>query len=302
MLKKNRGHGFSIPKMIRICIIALLMLSLNQVGYAKEKKGVRIGKYLLFIGVGDWSYRDTNIYLEDYGFIGGWNSARIVWYGEFLPFGIYITGVIAQSNYYKPWENNYVFGIGVEKYVFEDIEPVSGLPKNIRFYLEYLRIGYTKEKAEEWIPSYDIRAGLDVYKDYGIGKDKIQKLLWGEVWANFAWQKTNFYIKDYNSLAAGLNIKAGLRLPKNTSFSLMPYCVADISWVGRHDFYWQNRGLIGVGVRIMPFAKANFDLWNRLKIFAEYFFSVVYLKEKASEEIPGYDFRVGITYSIGLWK
>ena len=216
--------------------------------------------------------------------------------------GIYVSGVIAQSNCGKSWENNYVFGVGIEKYVFEDIAPVSGLPKNIRFYFEYLRIGYTGEKAGDWVPSYDVRVGLDVYKDYGIGRNKLNRLSWAEIWGNWGWQKTNFYIENYNSIVAGLNVKAGFRLPKNTPFSLMPYGVADISWVGRHDFYWQNRGLIGVGLRIMPFAKAKSELLNRLKIFTEYFFTVQYFKDKPVVDIPGYDFRVGVIYSLGFWK
>jgi len=303
MQKKGSRHpNDSTEKMIFLGIIVLSILCFRVAGYSEDKKGVHIGKDFAFLTFGDWSYRQTNIFQEDYNYTGGWSYARLAWRNKVVPLGIYVLGVIVNSNSDKTWENNYVFGVGIEKYVFEDIDSVSGFPKNIRYYFEYLRIGYTKEKIADWVPSYDIRFGIDVYKDYGIGSDKINRLFWAEIWGNLGWQKTNFYIENYNSIVVGLNVKAGLRLPRNSPFALMPYGVADISWVGRHNFFWQNRGLFGIGLRIMPFAKAQSELLNRLKIFAEYFFTVQYIKDKPVVDIPGYDFRVGVIYSLGFWK
>jgi hypothetical protein len=303
MPKKNKISKIILRKLIGMGIVVLLsMLIPGEIVSAKEKKGLDIGENFAFLTFGDWSYRQTNIYRKNYDYTGGWSYARLVWRSKVVPLGIYVSGVIANSNCDKTWENNYVVGVGVERYIFEDEESVSGLPGNIRFYFEYLRIGYTKEKGVNWFPSYDLRVGFDIYKDYGIGRNKLNRLSWAEIWGNLGWQKTNFYIENYNSIVVGLNVKAGFRLPKNTPFSLMPYGVADVSWVGRHDFYWQNRGLIGIGLRIMPFAKAKSELLNRLKIFTEYFFTVEYFKDKPAGYIPGYDFRVGVIYSIGFWK
>lgn len=292
-----------------IGIIILVSTIWSHLIYSKEERGVRLGDYFSFLEICDWSYRKTNIYLEDYDFMGGWSYTKIVWdriirdkKSKSLPVGIYISGVIAYSNQDKPWENNYVFGIGVEKYIFENVKGFPSLFKNIRLYAEYLKIGYTKQKAEEWIPNYDYRIGLDIYKDYGIGKEDTNKFLWREIWANLSWQKTNFFMKDYKSVSASMNVKIGFRIPKYTQLSLMPYLVIEASGTSKHDFFWQNRGFFGGGLRVMPFQKAKIDLWNRFKIFVEYIGTVSYFKEKPTSDIPDFDIRVGFTFSIGFWR
>ncbi len=298
-----------MKRIFYLFLALFFFLNTSQIIYSQDKRGVRLGKYFSFLGICDWSYRQTNIYDEDYIYYGGWIYGKIVWNklniggkNKHLPFGLYISGTLASSDKEKPWENNYVFGLGIEKYLFYHTEKIPSIFKNLRIYAEYLKLGYIKEKAEEWVPDSDIRFGFDLYKDFGIGKGKTNETLWQEVWANVCWQKTNFFMDDYKSFTASYNYKIGLRLLKNFQFSLMPYLLNEVSWTARHDFFWQNRALLGLGIRSMPFQKANFDLWNHLKIFTEYIRVVAYFKEKPPINTPEYDFRVGMVFSIGFWK
>lgn len=296
-------------RILRVILIIFSCLTTYQIIYCQEERGVRIGDYFSFLTIGNWSYRKTNVYDEDYDFVGGWCYGKIVWdrlniggENRNLPLGVYISGTIVSSNQDKSWENNYVIVLGIEKYLFYRIKGIPSIVRNLRFYAEYLKIGYTKDKAEEWVPDSDIRFGFDIYKDYGIGKGQTHKNLWHELWLNACWQKTNFYMEDYKSLTASYNYKIGFRLPKDFQVSLMPYLVNEVSWSDRHDFFWQNRALLGIGLRSMPFQEAEFDLWNRLKIFIEYIRVVANFKETPPFNTPDFDLRIGIVFSVGLWR
>lgn len=285
------------------------MTLIPQIVEGQNHRSIRMGDFFAFLSISDWTYRQTNIYLDDYNFVGGWSYVKIVWdrinlkgENQRLPFGLYLSGTIAGSNQDKPWENNYVFGIGLEKYILDDVKDIPALLKNIRLYAEYLKIGYTKQEAEEWVPDYDVRIGLDLYKDFGIGPEKSSKSLWSEIWSNLCWQKTNFFSDEYESIIFAYNFKFGLRFPRSTSISLMPYFVSEASWTSQHDFFWQNRLFLGGGLRIMPFQKAKMDLWNRFKIFAEYIRVIGHFKENPPLYTPDFDLRAGIAFSIGLWR
>ena len=284
-------------------------LTTTRVIYSQERRGIRFGDYFSFLTIGDWSYRKTNICDEDYNYCGGWIYGKVVWdrldmggKNRHLPLGIYVSGTIVNSNQNKPWENNYVLGFGVEKYLFDGTKGIPSIIRNLRLYAEYLKIGYTKEKAEEWVPDSDIRFGFDIYKDYGLGRGQTHKIFWHELWLNVCWQKTNFYMEDYKSLTASCNYKIGFRLPKGIQVSLMPYLVNEVSWSARHDFFWQNRALLGIGLRLMPFQAAEFDLWNRFKIFTEYLRVVASFKDVPPFDTPEFDLRIGIVFSVGLWR
>ena len=101
-ITKNRITKIPVPKLICMSIVVLLlMLMPDEIVLAKEKKGVNPGKNFAFLTFGDWSYRKTNIFQKDYDYTGGWSYARIVWQYKTVPFGIYISGVIAHSNFEK---------------------------------------------------------------------------------------------------------------------------------------------------------------------------------------------------------
>ncbi|HUT60285.1 MAG TPA: hypothetical protein VNA25_20765, partial [Phycisphaerae bacterium] len=80
--------------------------------------------------------------------------------------------------------------------------------------------------------------------------------------------------------------------------SLMPYAMAQVDAAER-PFFWQNRLLLGTGVRIMPFQHSSSPYLNKTKLYVEYLRVADYLKDKpAAGTVPKDDFRVGVAFTL----
>jgi hypothetical protein len=71
------------------------------------------------------------------------------------------------------------------------------------------------------------------------------------------------------------------------------------------DFYWENRLLVGGGVRFAPSLK-KLDYhgrpWpNRFVVFGEYENTAAYYGPTAPSPVPRFDIRFGVSASIGHW-
>ena len=98
--------------------------------------------------------------------------------------------------------------------------------------------------------------------------------------------------------------KIGVKLFPYTYYTLMPYLLSEISVTGRNEF-WQNRLLLGTGLRVMPFRKFSAGvsgiLIRSMRFYVEGKWNVCYLKDIPSSDIPSYDIILGLNISINRW-
>jgi hypothetical protein len=70
------------------------------------------------------------------------------------------------------------------------------------------------------------------------------------------------------------------------------------------QYYWENRLLVGGGLRFAPSLASltgGSNWLNRFAIYGEYLPVATYYREPAPLSIPGHEVRAGITFSIGQW-
>lgn len=230
-------------------------------------------------------------------------------------------------------ENSFVYGIGMENRFFQRLDKLfweNKLAKNpyldcirsFRFYGEHLELEWWAE--ETWQSDYDNRFGIDLWYEWNVPggegwpskwqktvKDKQgveqtvreSNKLWGEIWMNGDWRKTNFFINDYDSWTFGSAMKLGIRawnplVGQRFSVHVMPYVTAETSLSGKNEFFWENRLLAGGGIRVMPKIKITEKKDLLLRIYAEHVTAVDYFEERPDPNIPWNDIRAGINFSI----
>ncbi|MFA4858391.1 MAG: hypothetical protein WC901_05355 [Candidatus Margulisiibacteriota bacterium] len=93
---------------------------------------------------------------------------------------------------------------------------------------------------------------------------------WTDVWANGAYENTNFERNGFATYVLREDAKVGIYLvPLWGDTYLMPYVTAQGAYSGDPN-YWNNNLYTGVGVRVLPFAKTDSPSpINALKIFYE---------------------------------
>jgi hypothetical protein len=99
----------------------------------------------------------------------------------------------------------------------------------------------------------------------------------------------------------GASARVGARIPNASILSMFsPYLVAESSLTESRESWWENRLLLGGGIRFAPHLKEHKWL-SRVVLFAEYVAVADYYRQSAPSSVPDYDFRVGISISIGEW-
>ena len=265
---------------------------------------------------GDNSFHSSNYYDNNYNGNVGWIEGRLMFptFSKFVKTQIplpepYITGLIKDLKDIS-WEKRFDYGVGIEWRIFKQInENLKGFNwiKHLRFYAVSLNTLYSQE-VESWRPKNDYRFGVElyrecnIYKDYHLGEQNNDNYyFWSEFWADLSYRKTNFFIKDYNSWFFAFTPKYGIKLFPYKFYSLMPYLTGEVVVTSRSDF-WQNRALLGIGARIMPFRKFTTGLFGALfrscRFYFEYSNCVAYFKDKPTAQTPEYDLKFGISISI----
>lgn len=262
---------------------------------------------------GDFANRTTNLYLEsyDYNAVSGWLENRLIlgtWERDRGKVRPYFKTTAALSAHPLAWENTLVNGIGIEYRPWVDnarLEEGSfAWVTSLRAYAEYLSLIYLRDKSSS--PDHDFRIGIDLWRERGLEKlnerpDGSYEFSpqWSEVYANLAYQDTNFYESAYDNLVFCIQARSGVRWPYITrDVSLMPYILVEVDASG-HPYFWQNRAILGVGARIMPFQHSNSDYLNKTKIYVEYIRIMDYLKDEPTPgTIPEDDFRIGASFSL----
>ncbi|MFX1517254.1 MAG: hypothetical protein ACFFC6_13200 [Promethearchaeota archaeon] len=274
------------------------------------------------ITFGDKSYRLTNFYEEDYNYLGGWIENRVavedlpvignkMWINPYLKIAVTLS-----SHTEIPEENLLVYGIGLENRVFEHLDFLHSSSwldwlRYARLYAEYLRVRFLRREVGSWIPREDWRYGIELWKEFNVSltaknitPESFRDRAWAEVWFDISWKKSNFFMEDYKAWTGNVVSRLGVRYPKvaeENDIFLMPYLVNELS-VTQWRFFWQNRALTGLGLRLMPFQHAESDWLRRLRIYIEYLWAVRYFEDRPTPWTPNHDFRVGINFSNAWWR
>lgn len=268
-------------------------------------------KYHLIQIFGDLSFRKTNFFEDDYNGAVGWVESRLIFprFSELVDTSIplpdpFLIGILKGLKDID-WEDRWDYGIGLEWRPLKRTECLSDTPlnwtKHLRFYIAYFKTEYLQyRKGWGWRPDDDFRIGVDLYRECNLYNEN---RYWGEFWGDVSWRKTNFYVDDYESWTFAFVPKLGVKLFPEREWAFMPYATGEISVTERSEF-WQNRALVGVGLRIMPFRwyEGLIRIFMKgLRIYIEGLWVVGYFKDEAPSVTPDYDFRVGTNFTINWW-
>lgn len=289
-------------------------------GTESSAKSVTVKRMAVdFQSYGEFSHRNTNLYHEDYDSIAGWWENRLIFRYKhvaihplmqrmlFEPYGKF---TLAASEKQFPWENHVVYGFGLENRILDRWKrlnsPWLSWLYRLRLYVEYLEIEYTKDEAEDWVPDHDFRYGFDLWKEWNIPPEAEDSYLWGELWANVGWRKTNFFESNYETYSSGALTRLGIK-PKNSleigenfKINVMPYLMLEASYSGK-DYFWENRLNIGGGIRVMSVVHWQCGKEIIMRIFAENLHTADHFRGDPDPDTPDDDFRVGINFSYNLF-
>jgi hypothetical protein len=279
-----------------------------------------VGKYDLTV-FGEVSYRSTNFFRTAYDYNGGWTEVRaaarnVLTPGLVVGFSPYLKTVAALANHVDlPEENMIVYGAGIELR-FLSARNASGANcwlswlTQIRVYIEYLRASFLRRDVGPWVPRRDWRLGAEIWREINVElaartvrTPSLGNHLWAEVWADFSWKKSNFFLESFDSWTSESLLRLGARYPRiiaSEDVFLMPYVAAGHSF-SQWCFPWQNRALAGVGMRIMPFPHAQSRWLRRLRFSGERLWIVRYFDDRPIPGTPDRDWRIGVSFS-NTWR
>jgi hypothetical protein len=137
----------------------------------------------------------------------------------------------------------------------------------VRIFAEYLgQRGFRNEKPS-WNPREDRVVGFDIWREYGAAAPRPASYpgtLWAELFLGAVYHSTAFYQSDYNGIQWGGNLKLGTAHGRR-ELPLMPYVMLDINGTSEYNYFWQNRLIVGLGLRIQKRTGAD----SAIKLWAE---------------------------------
>lgn len=275
-----------------------------------------LSEWLTISALLDFSYRRTQLFKPDH------NTTFLQWDGRFelwappyrthFSWGLYLRLAGVMSNHCEAFENAWLSapGIGIQVYLFsfgEFRKPNSTIGKilgPLRLFTEYNRQDYWG-KENEWRPDEQVRAGIDFYR--GINVNKGTQLWWAEISSELIWKTANEFDGNYDSFISGSALRVGARVPNSAQLSLFtPYLLMENLLAENVDYFWENRLLLGAGIRFTPDLRDwpnELDSISRFVIFAEYLHVAVYYRDTPTDETPDFDIRMGVSFSVGdFWK
>jgi hypothetical protein len=269
--------------------------------------------WLTLSGNFDAGYRKTQFFEKDHNTaVVQWDTRLELWLPpqETLSYGPYLRFAGIASSRDPAWENALLAapGVGFQVYpfslpVFTNADSTIGkIFGPVRLFGEYNRLDYWGHE-NTWRPDEQIRAGMEYWRARHV--NETSEPFWTEFWTGLYWQSANEFDKHYDTLVFANSLRLGVRKPKSGFIStISPYAVIESSLTDNQDYYWENKLLVGGGLRITPSREALPDgmRWmNRLVFFAEYVYAAAYYHTKAPSSVPDYDVRAGISMSIGRW-
>ena len=260
----------------------------------------------------DFSQRTTNFFESGYDTSLFQGDSRVEFWippwEKGLAWGPYIRVAGLASNRSAAWENAWMAGPGFGFHVFPFSHPALNDPDSLankifgplRLFAERNHLDYLHDE-NEWRPDVQTRVGADYWR--AINVNDTREPLWAEIWSGLFWQSANEFDDDYDSVIFGNAVRGGFRLPEAGVLSMLtPYAVLESSLTDNAEYFWENKLVAGVGLRLTPLIrKPTRDWLTRLVVFAEYLEVVDYYRQEGPSGTPDHDFRAGVSLSIGEW-
>ena len=294
--------------------------------------GTALAVTLDFQSYGDSSYRTTNFdAVNQDRMVGWWENRMIFKYKQDIENNVlkhlapepYLKVLLTLSDKNFFWENNLVFGVGVEVRFLDGIEaldkPHLDWMQRLRLYSEILWISYLNDQAGPEVDDSDFRVGLSFWEEWNIPPNKLTKsVLWGETWFDLSYRTGNFSDTSKQTYFGGLMSRLGLQmnnlfsdaepeLKDGLSLFVLPYVVLDTALTG-NDYYWENRINLGAGLRLMPvFSWADSQGADQhknsiiIRCYVEYLNTLGHWRGNPEPGVPDHDIRVGVNFSFNLY-
>lgn len=326
-----RDHYVSIISAISVYVLVVF----TNVCIAQQVEAVGIGNWLTVSSNFDTGYRRTQFFAPHYDTaLLQWDSRIELWLPPFkdqFSWGPYVRVAGIKGSQADAWQNAWLGGPGVGFQVYPLSSSRFQAPNSmagrlfgpLRLFAEYNFTDYWG-KANQWRPRNQARTGLDYWKAVNVNAPS--HYWWGEIWTGLYWQSSNEFTDRYDSLVFANAIRFGIRKPRSGAVStISPYLALESSRTKYHyagtagcifaqpngetnpcDFYWENRLLVGGGMRFAPslagFMIKNRDWLTRLVVYGEYLDTATYYYGlSAPSPIPRFDVRVGVSANIGNW-
>lgn len=322
---------------VDVCIrgiiwFAVVIFSVGNTSVGQAAPSVNLSNWLTLSANIDGGYRNTQFFLPHYDTGVGQGDVRVeLWLPSgrhYFPWGVYgrVAGIIGSEPH--AWQNGALAwpGIGLQTYPFRGL---LGFLGPVRIFGEYNFMHYWGEDSQgqgfSWRPKNQVRAGFDYWK--AINVNDTGRYWWVEMWNGLYWQSSNEFLKHYDSLIFANSGRIGVRKAKSGGIStITPYVAVESSrskynyagglsagckvppsqdprtQANPCDFFWENRLLVGGGLRFAPsLDKIPNWLLNRFVIYGEYLKTPTYYGPAAPSGFPRYDWRVGLSASVGKW-
>jgi hypothetical protein len=294
-------------------VTALLLLCVAST--ADAQSGQSIGYWLTFSSNIDAGYRSTLFIEPDHNTtLVQWDSRLELWLPPFrdaLSWGPYVRIAGLKSSTTQPVENVLLGapGIGFQGYPFSATRfrrgnSVAGkIFGPTRLFVEYNATNYWGVE-NEWRPDSQLRMGLDYWRALHV--NDYAHHWWAEFWNGLYWQSSNEFTSQYDTVILANAARIGIRRPgRGVISALTPYIAAESSTTKNSQYFWENRLLLGGGVRISPSLVkpvAGAPIWiSRLIVYVEGLHAAEYYKSPPLPTIPSTDVRVGVSLSLGDW-
>jgi hypothetical protein len=262
---------------------------------------------------GDASARSTNFYADGYdGLVSGAELRLVLPRLSELGTGPVVLpdpflAASAQSLRGLDWEDRLDYAAGVEWRPLKRV-PLTGSARwlhHVRLYAARYGTRYLDD-GQDWSgwPRDDVRAGAELYRECNLhaGAAGPAPRLWAEVWADASWRRTAFVTEDFRAWTLAVVPRVGVRLERVAG--LMPYAMGELATTGRSE-PWQNRVLLGVGARVMPFRLDTAGVGGVLRgtrIYVEHLWLVAYVEGATGNVTPVRDLRAGVAMAVNRWE
>ena len=263
----------------------------------------------------DGGFRRTQFFDPEYNTaVLQWDSRLELWLPPFrykFSWGPYVRAAGIVGSRTAAWQNAWLGGpgIGFQVYPFSARRfqtrdsKVGKILGPLRIFGEYNFTDYWGQE-NEWRPRRQTRVGLEYWSASNV--NSLVRPWWREVWTGLYWQSANEFVGNYDTVVFANAGRFGVRKPHSGPISMLsPYVAVESSRTKNDAYYWENRLLLGCGVRFTPslvrMTGRREPIVTRLVVYGEYLNTAAYYAATAPSSVPRFEVRVGISASTGKW-
>jgi hypothetical protein len=296
-------------------LACMFLLSANTFAGQQNEATIGLGNWFTVSANLDGGYRRTQLFDPHYNTaVLQWDSRAELWLPPFrseFSWGPYVRIAGIKGSQSEAWQNAWLGGPGLGFQIYPVSTSRFKTPSSktgkvlgpLRLFAEYNFTNYWGPE-NRWRPRNQTRAGFDYWK--AINVNDPTRYWWAEIWNGLYWQSANEFTDRYDTVIIANAGRIGVRKPHRGAFSAFtPYIALESSRTKNNQYYWENRLLLGGGVRVSPslgkLASNNKGWLNRFVVYGEYLNTAAYYTLRAPSSIPRFDVRIGVSASVGDW-